>query len=217
MATLLIALKVIPTIFMALFPVVNPIGTALILSGMTKDVHPDVWKKISLKIALNSFILLLIFYLFGVLFLKLFGITIPVVQVSGGLVLALMGWQMLNADDSTKKTEGHPEHDTDASADEKSFYPFTFPITIGPGGLAVAITFGAHVGHDSLFSFSAHIAGLIAIFAMCVLVYLCYVNVKYIRNKFSPAAALAISKMAAFFVICIGIDIFRVGLKTLMQ
>ena len=142
MATLLIALKVIPTIFMALFPVVNPIGTALILSGMTKDVHPDVWKKISLKIAFELFYPFIDFlYLFGVLFLKLFGVTIPVVQVSGGLVLALMGWQMLNADDSTKKTEGHPEHDTDASADEKSFYPFTFPITIGPGGLAVAITF----------------------------------------------------------------------------
>ncbi len=55
MTTLLIALKVIPTIFMALFPVVNPIGTALILSGMTKDVHPDVWKKISLKIAFKLF------------------------------------------------------------------------------------------------------------------------------------------------------------------
>lgn len=84
MATLLIALKIIPTIFMALFQVVNPIGTALILSGMTENVHPDVLEKTSLKIALNSFILLSIFYLFGVLFLKLFGITTPVVQVSGG-------------------------------------------------------------------------------------------------------------------------------------
>ena len=45
LAMLLIVLKIIPTIFMALFPAVNPIGTALILSGMTKDVHPEVWKK----------------------------------------------------------------------------------------------------------------------------------------------------------------------------
>lgn len=217
MATLLIALKIIPTIFMALFPVVNPIGTSLILSGMTEDVHPDVWKKTSLKIALNSFILLSIFYLCGVLFLKLFGITIPVVQVSGGLVLALMGWQMLNANDSTNKPKGLTDHDTDDSADEKNFYPFTFPITIGPGGLAVAITFGAHTEHDTLFALTGHIAGLVGILAISVVVYLCYTNVKYIRGKFSPAGALAISKMAAFFVICIGVDIFWVGLKTLMK
>lgn len=128
-----------------------------------------------------------------------------------------MGWQILNANNSKIKPAGHTDHDTDDSADEKSFYPFTFPITIGPGGLAVAITFGAHVRHDTLFAFTGHVAGLIGILAISVVVYLCYANVKYIRSKFSPAGALAISKMAAFFVICIGVDIFWVGLKTLMQ
>jgi multiple antibiotic resistance protein len=216
LTTLLIALKIIPTIFMALFPAVNPIGTALILSGMTKDVHPDVWKKTSLKIAMYAFLILSFFFLAGVLFLKLFGITIPVVQVSGGLVLAFMGWQLLNSNDSKNPSPGGGGHDTDESTEEKTFYPFTFPLTVGPGCLAIVITFSAHLGHDTLFSFTEHVAGLAGIVVMCVTVYLCYSNLKYISGRFSPVAAMAISKMLAFFVICIGVQIFWTGLHALM-
>jgi multiple antibiotic resistance protein len=211
---LLIALKIIPTIFMALFPVVNPIGTALILSGMTKDVHPDVWKKTSLKIAMYTFLVLTFFFLFGVLFLKLFGITIPVVQVSGGLVLASMGWQLLNSNDSKKPSSSGGGHNTDDSTEDKIFYPFTFPLTVGPGCLAIVITFSAHLGHDTIFTFTEHMAGITGIFAICVTVYFCYSNLKYINGKFSPAAAMAISKMLAFFIICIG-QIFWTGLHAL--
>jgi multiple antibiotic resistance protein len=72
-------------IFTALFPVVNPIGTALVLFGMTEGVDDQTWKWMSRKIALYSFLF------FGSYILKLFGISIPVVQFSRGIVLALMG------------------------------------------------------------------------------------------------------------------------------
>jgi multiple antibiotic resistance protein len=58
--SLLIALKIIPMIFTALFPVVNPIGTALVLFGMTRGVDDQTWKSMSRKIAFYSF-----FYLFS--------------------------------------------------------------------------------------------------------------------------------------------------------
>jgi multiple antibiotic resistance protein len=75
-----IVLKVVATIFLALFPVVNPIGTALILSGTTSGTDPMVWKAMSRRIAAYSFLVLTFFDLFGSLILQLFGITIPVVQ-----------------------------------------------------------------------------------------------------------------------------------------
>jgi multiple antibiotic resistance protein len=216
-ATLLAVLKIVPTIFIALFPVINPIGTALILSGMAKDVPPDEWKAISLKIAIYTFLVLTSFFLFGFLVLKLFGITIQVVQVSGGLVLACMGWQMLMSSDESKKTgPDDDDHHASKSAEDKIFYPFTFPLTVGPGGLAIVLTFGAHLGHATVYSMSGHIAGIIGISAICLVVYFCYANLKYIDKKFSPAAAMAVSKMVAFFVICIGVEIFWSGLKALM-
>ena len=102
MTSLYIALKIIPMIFMALFPVVNPIGTALILFGMTRGVDDQTWKSMSRKIALYSFLFLSFFFFFGSYILKLFGISIPVVQFSGGIVLALMGWQLLNQKETSK-------------------------------------------------------------------------------------------------------------------
>jgi len=90
-------IKIVLAVFMTLFPVVNPIGTALMLSEKSQTVPPDIMKKISIKIAIYSFFVLSIFFLFGFLFLKLFGITTQIVQVSGGLVLTAMAWQMLNS------------------------------------------------------------------------------------------------------------------------
>ena len=70
MASLLIALKIIPMIFVALFPAVNPIGTALILYGMTRGVDDQTWKLMSRKIAFYSFLFLSLYF---ALALKLLG------------------------------------------------------------------------------------------------------------------------------------------------
>ncbi len=209
-----VALKAMATIFLALLPVVNPVGTALILSGMTSGTDPTIWKAMARKIAVYSFLVLIFFYLFGSLILQLFGITIPVVQVSGGLVLAVMGWQMLNGSsgDSGSTNGGH--HNT-GSIVGMTFYPYTFPITVGPGGLAVVMTFGAHVQRATSMGLAERVGGAVGTLAMCAAVYLCYANLQYINKKVPPAAVKAISKMLAFFVICIGVEILWEGIQAL--
>ena len=218
MTSLFIALKIIPMIFMALFPVVNPIGTALILFGMTRGVDDQTWKSMSRKIAFFSFLFLSFFFFFGSYILKLFGISIPVVQFSGGMVLALMGWQLLNQKDTGNPV---PEKDLEhpgSLIEAKSFYPFTFPLTVGPGGLAVVLTFSAHLNRESrLLVTMEQGAAVIGIFLMCVVVSLCYRNLKYMTKKFSAAGALALSKILAFFVLCIGVEIAWAGFKALGQ
>jgi multiple antibiotic resistance protein len=215
LSILSIVLKVTATIFVALFPVVNPIGTALILSGMTSGTDATVWKAMLRKIAANSFLVLTFFYLFGSLILQLFGITIPVVQVSGGIVLAVMGWQMLNGSSGDSGSADGGPHDTGTSIAVKAFYPYTFPITVGPGGLAVAMTFGAHVQRGTSMGLAERVGGVIGTFAICATVYLCFANLQYINKKIPPAAVKAISKMLAFFVICIGVQILWEGIRAL--
>jgi multiple antibiotic resistance protein len=210
-----VSLKIIPTVFLALFPVVNPIGTALILAGMTSGADPKVWKAASRKIAVYSFLILICFFLFGYLILKLFGITIPVVQVSGGLVLAAMGWQLLNDSQGAGPSAGSGPSETNASLAGKTFYPFTFPLTVGPGGIAIAMTFGAHVRRGTETGIAAHLAGAASIFLICLAVYLCYSNLQYISARIAPAGVKAISKMLAFFIICIGVEILWEGIKAL--
>jgi multiple antibiotic resistance protein len=216
MTSLLIAIKIIPMIFAALFPVVNPIGTALVLYGMTRGVDDQIWKSMSRKIALYSFLFLSFFFFFGSDILKLFGISIPVVQFSGGIVLALMGWQLLNQNETSKPESKEGLNNPDSSIDSKAFYPFTFPITIGPGGLAVVLTFGAHLHRGSLLLVTLEQGAAIAgIFMMCVVISLCYRNLKFMTKRFSVSGALAIEKICAFFVLCIGVEIAWAGFKAL--
>jgi len=203
-------------IFAALFPVVNPIGTALILYGMTRGVDDQTWKSMSRKIAFYSFLFLSFFFFFGSYILKLFGISIPVVQFSGGIVLALMGWQLLNQNETSKPVSETGLDDPDYSIEPKAFYPFTFPITIGPGGLAVVLTFSAHLHPGSLLLVTLEqAAAVIGIFLMCVVVSICYRNLTFMTKRFSASGALAIEKICAFFVLCIGVEIAWAGFKAL--
>jgi multiple antibiotic resistance protein len=215
MTSLLIAIKIIPMIFAALFPVVNPIGTALILYGMTRGVDDQTWKLMSRKIALYSFLFLSFFFFFGSYILKLFGISIPVVQFSGGIVLALMGWQLLNQKETSPVSEKGLEPPV-SSIEPKAFYPFTFPLTIGPGGMAVVLTFSAHLNRESrLLVTLEQGSAIVGIFLMCIVISICYRHLKYMTKRFSAAGALALSKILAFFVLCIGVEIAWAGFKAL--
>ena len=216
MTSLLIALKIIPMIFTALFPVVNPIGTALVLFGMTRGVDDQTWKSMSRKIAFYSFLFLSFFFFFGSYILTLFGISIPVVQFSGGIVLALMGWQLLNQNETSQPASGEGLDNPRSEIETKAFYPFTFPLTIGPGGMAVVLTFSAHLNRESRLLVTLEQGAAIAgIFLMCLVVAFCYRNLTYMTKRFSAAGALALSKILSFFVLCIGVEIAWAGFKAL--
>ena len=170
----------------------------------------------SWKIAAYSFLVLISFYLFGSLILQLFGITIPVVQVSGGLVLAVMGWQMLNGSSGDSSSANGGRARIAGCVDRRQdLLPLHVPITVGPGGLAVVMTFGAHVQRGTSMGLAERLGGVAGTLAMCAAVYLCYANLQYINAKIPPAAVKAISKMLAFFVICIGVQIFWEGIQAL--
>lgn len=216
MTSLLIAAKIVPTIFVALFPLINPIGSAFVLYGMAGDVEHRSWRAASRRIALNTFLLLTFFFFFGGYILKLFGISIQIVQFAGGLVVASIGWNLLNQRDEKPAAATAQEHTKSTELDSKLFYPFTFPITVGPGGLAVVLTFSAHLerGSELLVSVEQG-AAVIGIFAVCVVTAACYSNLRLMMKKFSPASAQALSRILAFFVFCIGVEIAWTGWRAL--
>src|SRR5271163_2356880 len=129
MKEILIVITFIPLSFSALLPVINPIGSAVLFLGFVQDADHATRKKLARTIALNTVWFLLIVLVAGTPILRFFGISLPIVQVSGGFVLAAMGYSLLNKDDSN----GVPAEKS-ASASEyqdKIFYPLTFPITAG--------------------------------------------------------------------------------------
>src|SRR5262245_35752319 len=129
----------------ALLPIVNPVGSAPLFLSMTADLPPDARRRLATIVGRNSFLLLTAAMLVGSHVLRLFGVSLPIVRVGGGLLVTAAGWKALDAE--------HPEAPPNPPASDaweremtrRSFYPLTFPLTVGPGSISVAITLGARV------------------------------------------------------------------------
>src|SRR5438309_9304118 len=94
---LFLGLKTTALAFAALFPIVNPLGYAPIFLNMTRRYPQSVQKVLAHKIAIYGFLMLAASLLLGTEILQFFGISVPIVQLAGGLVLAVTGWQLLSA------------------------------------------------------------------------------------------------------------------------
>jgi multiple antibiotic resistance protein len=200
--------------YAALFPIVNPIGSAPLFLGLTQFTTEKSRNALARRVAVGSFFLLLGSLFVGSHVLEFFGISLPVVRIGGGLVVTAFGWKLLNSD---AKTDGERAAESAATTVPDAFYPLTMPLTVGPGSISVAITLGTQrpksAGLSSLaqFDFGA-IAGIVAIVAT---VYLCY--------RFAEATVAALGKegtnvvvrLSAFIMLCIGIQIMWSGWKDL--
>src|SRR5579872_3888403 len=205
--------------FSALLPLINPLGSALEILAVVGDAPPHVYRVLARKIAINTVLFLLVFELIGAGLLAFFGISLPVVQVAGGLVLAGMGWQLLNQA-AAGPSQAAPEVDQDRfkSLGEKAFYPLTFPLTAGPGCIVVTLTVTAHASMPTLVhNVIAHVGVLLAIVALSISVYFCYAYAPKITARINPQTAHGILRVVAFVLLCIGVQITWNGVETLLK
>jgi multiple antibiotic resistance protein len=204
-------------ILTALFPIVNPLGSAPLFLSLTHYYTPEERKILSRRIALNSIALIVVSYFIGTHILAFFGISIPVVQVGGGLVLASTGWAMLKQkDEDNTKAEVHRS----VGAQDlltKAFYPLTLPLTVGPGSISVAITLGAnepHIGNKIIFSILGAVIGALLISGT---VYLCYAFADRLARALGETGMSVIMRLSSFLLVCIGVQIIWNGLSTLLK
>src|SRR3954451_3665120 len=151
-----------------LFPIINPLGVAPIFLNLTRTYPESVRELLSRRIALYGFLLLGGSLAIGSAVLSLFGISLPIVQIAGGLVIANNGWSMLN------QRSGDPADGsrtgTVQDAMQQAFYPLTLPLTVGPGCISVTIAFGAHIRQQSAVDHISLIAPLIGAVAGMIVV-----------------------------------------------
>lgn len=210
--------------FSALLPLINPAGSALIFLGLVGDAPVAVYRSLARKIAINNLIFLTIIELLGAAILHFFGISLHIVQVAGGIVLASMGWSVLNQKDTDPKPLVNHEDihlGQNASLEglqQQAFYPFTFPITSGPGTLVVTLTIATRAEGGGLVLNALRHGGLfLAIAVLSVLVYVCYANAPRITRAVPPATANGILRVIAFILMCIGVQIAWDGLAALLH
>jgi multiple antibiotic resistance protein len=210
--------------FSALLPVVNPLGSALVFLGLVGNAPIDTYRALARRIAINMVIFFAVIELVGSSLLTFFGISLPIMQVAGGIVLAMIGWSLLNQKDSApspEKTEEVAPAVTEyeiASLREKAFYPFTFPITAGPGCIVVMLTLSIHAKHSTITETVLSYVGLfIATIVLAITIYLCYAYAPKIERSISPATAHGILRVIAFILFCIGVQIAWNGIDGLLK
>jgi multiple antibiotic resistance protein len=209
--------------FTALLPLINPLGSALVFLGLVGPERPEVYRSLARRIAINNIIFLTVIELLGSAILRFFGVSLPIVQLSGGLVIAAIGWSVLNEQDANKSSRDKRENaelDAETSKralEQKAFYPFTFPVTSGPGTLVVMLTLSAQVSNGELTRIIlGHIGILIAVVVLSALVYFCYAYAPKITRSISPATVHGILRVVAFILLCIGVQIAWDGLAILL-
>jgi multiple antibiotic resistance protein len=211
--------KSILLIVSALFPLVNPIGGSPIFLLLTQEYSTQERKLLARSVAINSFILLIVSVLVGTHILSFFGISLPVVQVGGGLIVISTGWGMLTrSDPSAAADRGHMHQTVDPQEIfKKAFYPLTLPLTVGPGSISIAITLGAneprHLGTNLLAILSAAIGSLL----IAASVYVCYAYADRLAAALGPNGMNVILRLSAFLLVCIGVQILWNGLSALIR
>jgi multiple antibiotic resistance protein len=201
----------------ALFPIVDPLGGAPIYLAMVSSLTSPDRARTARLVAINSFFLLVVSVLIGAYVLDIFGVSIPAVQVGGGLIVCAIGWSFL-------MTPGSPPAVSDRSSTpdadmltQRAFYPLTMPLTVGPGSISVAITLGANPPRGLRSLFTTALAHVIGVFIVAVSIYLCYRYADRILNKLGRTGTNVLIRLSAFILFCIGVQIMWNGLRTLLS
>jgi multiple antibiotic resistance protein len=205
--------------FSALLPVINPLGSALVLLGVAGNAPGPVFRKLARKIAIRTTLFLIVVELVGTAFLQFFGISLPVVQVAGGLVLAAMGWTLLQqAEPETSPDQAQVNEVSFESLQEKIFYPLTFPLTAGPGCIVVMLTLSAQASTPRILDEAmTHLGIFLAVVVLSLIVFVSYGYAPKITEHISAQTAHGLLRVISFVLLCIGVQITWNGVAALLK
>ncbi len=202
----------------ALFPIVNPIGNTPIFLSLTRGLSERGRIVLARMIAVNGFVLIIGSIFIGTYILNFFGISLPVIQVAGGLVVISTGWTFLRQpnDDKTDNKGVRAEcHEADYS--QQAFYPLTLPLTVGPGTISVAITIGANRPEGSQWSWPLIAGMLLGAVLISASIYLSYRFAERVGRTLGDSAMNVVIRLSSFILVCIGVQILWNGLSALLR
>ena len=192
----------------ALFPLMNPVGNTPIFFSITANDSPGYRRRQALKVAINVFVILTVCLLFGRYILAMFGLTVPILRLAGGMVVANVGWGLL------KQSPRLNDEANDEACDkiDVSLSPMALPIIANPGAISVAISLGA--GGPKL---GASLGNMVALLLLTVLNYVCLLLGEPMVKRLGRNGMDAFNKVLGFLVLGIGVNLVVSGIGALIK
>lgn len=202
--------------FPALLSIINPIGGAFVFLAATRGLPPSLRAHLSRRVAIYTFVLLNASLYVGAYVLSFFGISLPVMRVAGGIIIAMAGWRMLYSRDEDERTEAAALLSR-RDADKMAFFPLTMPLTAGPGTISVAIALGTSKPREAELLLRFLVGATVTTIVMSLLVYLMYRYADRLSRGIGATGTSIIVRLSSFLLFCIGIQVLWNGLSELLN
>tara|TARA_A100001015_G_C15024238_1_gene729577 strand:+ start:2227 stop:2850 length:624 start_codon:yes stop_codon:yes gene_type:complete len=191
--------------FLGFFAIMNPLANTAVFVSLTSNMNSKEQNKIAFKSLVITYIIVLIFSFLGNVIFHLFGITIEALRIAGGILLFIIGYQMLHG--SNSKIHSHNETSTENIA----ISPLAVPILAGPGTLATAMNYAVSADINKI------IITVIAFLFLCILTYICFIFGQKIINIIGKGGLTIITRLMGLIISVIGVEMFISGIIAVVK
>jgi multiple antibiotic resistance protein len=197
------------TVFMGFFAMLNPIGNIPIFLGMVKDFDKKTQDKVAWRAVVSAFIIISIFAIFGHIIFRLFGITVPAFQIAGGIIVFIIGFQMLNAKENPIHSQTRQEKkEMVKAAKDMAISPLGIPLLAGPGTISTAMNF---VGSDKSILNVGLVIGIFGV--MCLITYWLFLSARSLADKVNPGILKVVSRIMGLILAVIAVQMLINGIE----
>lgn len=195
-------------VFMGFFAIMNPIANTPVFLGLTAGDSPEVRRKVARKALLVTFVIILVFCAGGKFIFELFGITLPAFRITGGLLVFLVGFHMLQGRNSSAT---HPsEEDQQKSLQAKlevAVTPLAMPILGGPGTIATAMNYASAGGVTEF------VVTVVAFLILCVITYVFFVSGERLVKYLGDNGIAVVTRLMGLILAVIGTQMLIAGIS----
>ncbi len=189
------------TVFLGFFAIMNPIANTAVFVGLTDKEEYSTQKKIAFKALTLSFFIIFTFAILGKTIFHLFGITLPALRITGGVLVFIIGYQMLHGESSKM----HSSKDNENDDVDISVSPLAVPILAGPGTIATAMNYSASGGWID-------ITTTIAMFAvLCIITFIFFIFGQRIVHVIGTSGLSIVTRLMGLILAVIGIQMLIEG------
>jgi multiple antibiotic resistance protein len=193
------------TVFMAFFAIMNPIANTAVFAGLTADKEKVEQRKIAAKALIITFLVIASFAVLGKSIFHLFGITLPALRITGGILVFIVGYHMLQGSGSKL----HHTQDDDSS--DVAVSPLAVPLLAGPGTIATAMNYSSSNGWMEI------IITLSVFAALCLITFICFIFSSRILAAIGKSGLSIVTRLMGLILAVIGVQMLLVGFKAVIS
>lgn len=193
------------SVFLGFFAIMNPVPNTVAFVSLTHEQSKAEQKKTAFRALVLSFCIICVFSILGKSIFHLFGITLPALRITGGIIVFIIGYHML-------KGEGNNIHQAgDDKQSDVSISPLAVPLLAGPGSIATAMNYSAAAGWQMI------IATVVSFGILCLITFFCFIYGQVLIRRVGENGLNIISRLMGLILAVIGCQMVIQGVSDVVE